>query len=77
LPIFINQRTYKFNSNGLGYILSVGSTHMISHSLYFNTNFGYRYLKTGELKDKNGIKWNGMRLDFSGPVVGIGLEIKL
>jgi hypothetical protein len=77
LPIFINERSYDFNSNGIGYILSAGSSHKISNTLYFSTNFGYRFLKTNELKDKNGLKWNDMRLDFSGPVVGIGLEIKL
>jgi hypothetical protein len=67
-----------FTADGMGYIFSIGTSVRLTKILFINPNFGYRIMETGELKNKAGAKWDGMKLDFSGPfvgaLVGFGIE---
>jgi hypothetical protein len=78
LPLGTNgDMRWRFTAKGVGYIFNTGLSHKLTKALYIKSDLGYQFLKTNELKDKDGNKWNGMRLDFSGPFVGAGFEFDL
>lgn len=74
---FTSHQKISFASNGIGYIFSASMSLRVSRTFCINPNLGYRFLKTGELHDKTGFKWSGMRLDFSGPFVGANVQLKM
>ncbi len=76
---------YKFTSNGLGFVASLGGFWEIYRPVSFFYEAGYRFYRTGDLKDSNGKRWKldvledapVMNLDFSGYFFAGGISISL
>jgi len=76
LPPYIPEdETTHFRADGIGYLFSIGAAVQLAR-LSATPTAGYRFLKTGDVKDANDYHWDGMHLDFSGPFVGINFEIR-
>ena len=75
-PLPTSER-WRFTGRGLGVVTSAGSSSSLTETFSLGLEIGYRYLTTGDLKDKNGKVWEAgsagnahrMNLDFSGPFV--------
>jgi hypothetical protein len=66
-----------FHSRGVGYLASFGVSYGISKTIFVNSETGYRFLRTEDLKDDEGQTWQDMHLDFSGPYFSAGLSFRL
>jgi hypothetical protein len=75
-PLPLSDR-WRFTGRGLGVVASTGASSSLTEVFSLGVEIGYRYLTTGDLKDKDGYAWEAgsagaahkMNLDFSGPFV--------
>lgn len=77
VPPSLPMENKDFHSRGIGYLTALGVSYGISKTIFVNSGTGYRFLKTGDLKDDDGRTWRGMNLDFSGPYFSAGLSFRL
>jgi hypothetical protein len=74
-PTFTYAQT-NFSGQGMGFVLSMSPTIPLGKALSIEPALGYRFLRTDELKDDDGRRWYNMKLDFSGPFVGMGIGLR-
>ncbi|NIR48103.1 hypothetical protein GWO43_06595 [candidate division KSB1 bacterium] len=76
-PVIVSNRKGEFAAHGLGYILNTGFTYQISRVISSVFEVGYRRMKTGELKGgEQYFNVDEANLDFSGPFISTGFEIR-
>ena len=66
-----------FSASGFGAELSGAASYKLGRGVSLRTESGYRYFRTGQLKDENGNRWNKMRINFSGLYLSAGLLLEL
>jgi hypothetical protein len=76
LPPSITKAQYNFSGQGLGIVLSLTPSIPLGKGFSIEPVMGYRFLKSGELKDYDGKHWYNMNLNFSGPFIGMGFGLK-
>ena len=76
LPPSITKAKYDFGGRGIGYVFSMAPSIPLGKTFLIEPVMGYRFLKTGELKDSEGKRWYNMYLNFSGPFVGMGFGLR-
>jgi hypothetical protein len=76
IPPTITYAQTNFSGQGMGFVLSMSPAIPLGKGMSIAPVMGYRFFKTGELKDDSGKRWYNMKLDFSGPFVGMGIGLK-
>jgi|GEM_PF-2753864 len=76
---------WRYTARGLGILASAGASYSVTEAFFLGAEIGYRYLTTGDLKEKGGDVWkvgsaetaHRMDLDFSGPFILGRLSLRL